>query len=719
MRTEKKSIPNTIFHYFVLIILILIVPITSFVIYHIYSDLTKNSENFRNNYIENQKILIKSQVNNVVNYIHYQRLQMIANRKQQLRDRVYEASAIADKIYIKNQDLRNPEDLQKDIMEALRPIRFDNGKNGYFIIDLAGILKLDSSNPGIEGSNLLLTGKELQRKNYQDAIQLIKNQQEGFCTSVLPETQETQKTKTSYLKLFAPFNWIIGTNEYVEDIEPLLQQETLAWIKSIHYGDNNYIFAARWDGLSLAGPSEGTNILVPDNPIGIEIMKKLIDLAKNGGGFISYDLSTVDKNKVHPSQKISYIQGIPEWEWYIGTGVYVYNMEKEITQIRERMLYDLRLNIIQIFLITLFGIVISYGFTKWMENKIDHEIKKFTTFFRLSSQQSMVMDSHTLIYEEFRDLSQSLNDMLTERKKIENRLKDSEEQVRLLLDSTAEAIYGVDLEGWCIFANPACLRLLGFSSLDEIIGFNTHQLFHYAYPDGKPYPTDDCTIKKSITLQQGFHNAIEYLWHKDHTCFPAEVWSYPIFRENRLVGVVVTFVDIREKVEADKKKKDLENQLIQVHKMEAVGQLAGGIAHDFNNILTGIIGNLILAEPHIDPLHSRFVRNAVAASQRAAGLVQKLLEFSRKTSISMEIIDIEPFIKEFYAMLRETIDRRIEIRTQVDPEIPCIKGDAAQLLTVLLNLCINASDAIKDILTQKIYPERGKRSIPYQDHSPE
>ena len=707
MRKEKKSLPNTIFHYFVIIILILILPITSFSIYHLYTDLNKNSKNFRENFIDSQKLLIKSQVDNIVSNIHYKQSQIETQAKQQLQERIAEAGAIAQNIYDKNQTIESTEEIQKEIIEALRPIRFEGGKGHFTIADLSGTIRLNSIKSEMEGSNILKTDNEQQNKIFQDAIETIKKQKEGYFFFPWKESDSNEQyIRMSYCKIFLPYNWIIESGVFIHDLEDSLQNETLKWIKTIRYNNDNYIFAAKWDGTSLSGPSEGSNILKTDKSTGKAIMQKIIDLTQKGGGYITYDYVTMENNKTTLTQKISYVQGIPAWGWYIGTGIYVYNMEKDILDIRKNMLNDLRQNMIQIFCITLLGIGIAYWFTKWMENRIDHEMKKFTTFFRLSSQQSLVMDTGTLVYEEFRDLAQSLNDMLIVRKTIENRLRDSEEQVRLLLDSTAEAIFGVDLYGHCILANPSCLRLLGFDSLEEIIGYDTHQLFHYAYPDGKPCPVEECSIQKTITLQQGIHSEIEYFWHKNQTCFPVELWSYPISRENRIVGVVVTFMDITEKVESEKKKKDLENQLIQIHKMEAVGQLAGGIAHDFNNILTGVIGNLALAEPHVSPPYNRFIRNAVNASQRAAGLVQKLLEFSRKTSISMEIIDIKSFIQDFFSMVRETIDRRIEILTKVESEIPCIQGDGSQLLTVLLNLCINASDAIKDILNHKIFPER-------------
>ncbi len=134
-----------------------------------------------------------------------------------------------------------------------------------------------------------------------------------------------------------------------------------------------------------------------------------------------------------------------------------------------------------------------------------------------------------------------------ERKRAEQKLRDSEAQVRLLLDSTGEGIYGVDIDGYCTFANAACLRILGFESDDELLGARMHDLVHHHRADGTTYPMDECRIYRASKENRGVHVDDEVMFRADATSFPAEYWSFPMEQDGETVGSVLTFVDITER----------------------------------------------------------------------------------------------------------------------------------------------------------------------------
>ena len=127
-------------------------------------------------------------------------------------------------------------------------------------------------------------------------------------------------------------------------------------------------------------------------------------------------------------------------------------------------------------------------------------------------------------------------------------LGDNGELVKLLLNSTGGGIYGADLDGNCIFANPACVKLLGYSSDGQLLGQNMHRLVHHTRPSGDPYPVQDCRIYRAFWEHEGTHVDDEFMWRADGTSFPTEYWSYPVEREGELIGCVVTFTDISERV---------------------------------------------------------------------------------------------------------------------------------------------------------------------------
>ena len=141
---------------------------------------------------------------------------------------------------------------------------------------------------------------------------------------------------------------------------------------------------------------------------------------------------------------------------------------------------------------------------------------------------------------------------LTDRRQAEETLKKSEGQVRLLLNSTAEAIYGIDLKGDCTFANPSCLRMLGYADTQQLLGRNMHRLIHHSHPDGSPMAIEECSIYRAFREGTGVHRDDEVLWKADGTCFPVEYWSYPQIVNGDVSGAVVTFIDITERKHAEK-----------------------------------------------------------------------------------------------------------------------------------------------------------------------
>ena len=127
---------------------------------------------------------------------------------------------------------------------------------------------------------------------------------------------------------------------------------------------------------------------------------------------------------------------------------------------------------------------------------------------------------------------------ITERKRAEEAIRASEERVRLLMDSTAGAIYGIDLDGNCTFANAAGLRMLGYAEAQSVIGKNMHGLSHHTRADGSAYPVGECPIHQSFRQGEGVHVDDEMLWRADGTSFPAEYWSHPVIDDGKVVGSV-------------------------------------------------------------------------------------------------------------------------------------------------------------------------------------
>ncbi|MGM0620619.1 MAG: transporter substrate-binding domain-containing protein, partial [Bacteroidota bacterium] len=139
--------------------------------------------------------------------------------------------------------------------------------------------------------------------------------------------------------------------------------------------------------------------------------------------------------------------------------------------------------------------------------------------------------------------------------------KSNETQIRLLLNSTAEGLYAIDTNGHCTLINQSALEMLGFSTKNEVLGENMHDLIHHTKPDGTKYPKNDCLILRAFQAGTGTHSDMDMLWRKDGTGFPAEYFSYPIRQNDAVTGLVVTFWDITERKKAESELLQLKNDL--------------------------------------------------------------------------------------------------------------------------------------------------------------
>ena len=147
---------------------------------------------------------------------------------------------------------------------------------------------------------------------------------------------------------------------------------------------------------------------------------------------------------------------------------------------------------------------------------------------------------------------------ITERKRAEEEIRLLTNRMRLLLESTDEGIYGIDLEGRCTFCNLAAAEMLGYE-LEEVLGSKMHELIHHSKIDGSPYPVEECNVHNSTLTGRGARVDDEAFWRKDGTAFPVEYSSYPIFEDTAISGAVVTFVDITERKQAQELSDALNN----------------------------------------------------------------------------------------------------------------------------------------------------------------
>ncbi|MBL8798816.1 MAG: PAS domain S-box protein [Planctomycetia bacterium] len=271
---------------------------------------------------------------------------------------------------------------------------------------------------------------------------------------------------------------------------------------------------------------------------------------------------------------------------------------------------------------------------------------------------------------------------ITARRQAEEGLRASEARYRSLVENLSHSIFLKDRELRFVAVNPPFCRNFGKSAAD-LIGKDD---FAIAPPHlAEKYRADDRRVMEERRRLDLEEQTVINGKLRTVQCVKTPVLD----AQGEVIGVLGIFWDVTEQ-------RNLEAQLRQAHKMEAVGQLAGGIAHDFNNLLTGILGNLSLSLADLPATHScrDLLTNAELAALRAAELTRQLLGFSRRTPLTPQAVDLNAVIEETIRLVRRTFDPRIEVRLQQAADLWSIQADPGQMGQVLMNLCLNARDAM-------------------------
>lgn len=284
---------------------------------------------------------------------------------------------------------------------------------------------------------------------------------------------------------------------------------------------------------------------------------------------------------------------------------------------------------------------------------------------------------------------------LTERRQAEEALRESEQQFRLLVQSVTDyAIFMLDPTGRVSNWNAGAQRIKGYLP-QEIVGEHFSRFYTAAdRENGLPERALQTARDEGRFIGEGWRV------RKDGTQFWASVVIDPIRSEDgTLLGFAKVSRDITEKRDAERALEQTREALFQSQKMEAIGQLTGGVAHDFNNLLAAVMGSLELAMKRLSGADTRvtsLLQNAIEGAKRGSVLTQRMLAFARRQDLKPEPIAVRSLVDGMSVLLRPSLGPHIALENRVADDMPCVEADTNQIEMALLNLAVNARDAMPD-----------------------
>lgn len=653
---------------------------------HEQKDFSRQSAKLKSEYLNSQKQLVKNTVENAINFIEYKVALTEKRLRQNIKRRVYEAYGIVDNIYQKNSEKLTDNEIIMLVKQALRPVRFFDNRNYYFIDDLDGNSILYPPKSSFEGKNLMHIMNKEGVKPFPDIIKLVQENTEGYYVYNWVKYTEgsvpTEKEfpKITYFKLFKPFNWFIAVGEYQDYIEDDIKREILERVSKISFKNGEYINIHTYDGIKLVSKGEVLKTPVNEKEAtdykGKKYVKEQTKVAmKDDGGFVYSDVT--DYNTGMLRSRISFSKSFPSQGWILTAGNYI----DEADQIIEQKKLDLRKHqrdtFFKIIIIILGLWVFTFILARCVSFKAKSSFITFSQFFQTASTKDSKIDPSELHFSEFSDLAYSANKMIEKRNKAEEALRKSEEKYRSIMESMDDAVYICSSDFHIEYMNPVMIERIGYDAAGE----TCHKVIHDL--------DEKCKWCAFAKVKRGESESYEIVSPKDNNTY--HITNSPIHNPDGSISKLTVFRDITEF-------RKLEVTLQQAQKMESIGTLAGGIAHDFNNILFPIIGYaemLIEDSPEDSPSYES-LNEIYLSALRARDLVKQILTFSRQDNTDLGPIKIQAIIKEALKLIRSTIPTTIDIKQNIQTDCGVINADPTQIHQIIMNLTTNAYHAMEE-----------------------
>jgi len=643
-----------------------------------------DAQKIKEDFMQERKNLVKKNVQLVYDLISYEHLSALDHLKSNIKQKVEEAHFIASNIYEENKHLEK-EIIVGKIKDALRHMRFNNGRGYYFIYELGGKNILLPTATKLENKNLWDLQDAKGNHTIQALSAIAKNEQKGFHTWYWykPNQTEQMSEKIGYTMLFEPLNWFIGTGEYLVDFEEEVKQNVLTRINQIQYSKKEYVFIINYNGEYINHIKKeliNTNQINLKDKNGVPITRQIIRAAKNSEGFVQY-LGIPGTQIGEPSNKISFVKGFNQWNWAIGSGFYPHELEHLLKEKEEKLEEITQITLSQISMISIFTTVITVVLLFLFSDVI----KKIFLRYRKRNQ-------------EYQD---RLQELLSDKTK---KLNDSME-----MTNSYVAMTQTDLNGIITYASDNFCQKVGYKK-SELIG-SSHAIVRH--------PENDVEIYKRMwkTIQSGniFKDTIKNMT-KDGNDFWFEILIYPDFgKDKKIVGYTALRIDITDRKRIEKINTNLEYEikkavesnrekdyaLSQQSKMAAMGEMLENIAHQWRqplSVISAAVSGLKLQKDYKILEDEQFYRSINTVLNNTEHLSETINTFRDffKSDQEKTLINLNNTFNKTQKLIQSKYkNSNIKIISNIE-EVE-FSGLETDLIQVFMNIFSNAKDALESV----------------------
>ena len=452
---------------------------------------------------------------------------------------------------------------RQEALRILRSLRF-YGEQGYvFIINMDGVAELIGDRSELEGMDLTDYHDTEGRYFIQEMIAIARDQGEGYCqyTWSKPGVEGTDYGKLSYIRYYEPFDWIVGSGFYWDDLEAEVQDEALNLISSDTLTDQ-FVFAGRFDGTVLLGPSQGRNMINVTDRNGVAVVHEMIRTAREGGGYVPF--APVEMEGAPSMPSISYVRRVEPWGWYVGAGLFLENMEDYLAnQQMANRAAQWRHILILLTMIISFG-MLAFILALHVGRTIMEGIETFIGFFNQVGDELTLIDTQRFRFQEFEALALSANAMITGRQKVEQARIESERRYRTLIDNIPQNVFLKDRNSTFISCNRSLAEELGIEP-EEIVGKDDFDFFPADL--AQKYRIDDERI-----MVAGVVEDIEEGNQVGDCQRYVHVTKAPVRDERQqVIGILGLYWDITDRKEAEERLRMNETLLNQAQRIARFG----------------------------------------------------------------------------------------------------------------------------------------------------